>query len=375
MSPSGVRGAVRASSRVVLAACLAGLLAAPVARAATWEIQGAAWGHGVGMSQWGARGYAHHGKGWKGILRHYYRHTKLGGVKGGKVRVLLRAGAGSVDFTDATQACGHNLDEGKTYTAVREGSGIHLRGGDGQDLGGCGDSLYATGGEAIKVVGKGSYRGTLVVVPRDAGGLYAINAVSLEGYVKGVLPNEMPSEWPPDALRAQAVAARSYGLATGVGGPFDQFDDTRSQVYGGLSSETSATNLAVADTAGKVVMYGGKVAVTYFFSTSGGRTENAEFGFTGSEPKPYLKSVKDPFDDASPYHRWTETFSQEEMESKLGTLVNGSLQDIEVTMRGRSPRIVRARIVGSGGSTEVSGPTLQSRLGLRSTWAFFNKTG
>jgi stage II sporulation protein D len=124
-----------------------------------------------------------------------------------------------------------------------------------------------------------------------------------------------------------------------------------------------------------VVKHGGQVATTFYFSTSGGRTENIEFSFVGGDPKPYLKSVKDPFEDASPYHHWKETYSQAEMESQLGDLVKGSLQSIDVTARGHSPRIVSAKVVGSGGTTEVSGPTLQSRLGLRSTWAFFNKTG
>src|SRR5215211_1170347 len=368
----------RRANGVAILACLVALLVpAGIARAElTWKVTGRGWGHGIGMSQWGAFGYAKQGKGWQGILGHYYRHTKLGRANGGDIRVLLESGENSVDFTDATQACGKDLDEQKTYTAVRNGSGVELRSAEGQDLGGCGDSLQAVGGEAIKVIDKGSYRGTLVVVPRGDGGLYVINAVPLEGYVKGVVPNEMPSDWPADALRAQAVAARSYGLATEVSGaPFDQFDDTRSQVYGGLGSETAATNDAAEATAGRVVKYGGKIATTFYFSTSGGRTENIEFSFLGADPKPYLKSVKDPFEDSAPYHRWKETFSQSEMEAKLGSLVDGTLRSIQVTKRGRSPRIVSAKVVGSGGTTQVSGPTLQSRLGLRSTWASFHKSG
>jgi stage II sporulation protein D len=367
-----------ASRATAIGVCTAALmLAAPAGAGAevTWEIEGAGWGHGIGMSQWGAFGYAKHGKGWKGILRHYYRHTKLGRVKGNNIRVLLHAGEQSVDFSGAARACGKGLEQERTYTAVRDGSGVHLRGGDGQDLGSCGDSLNATGGGSVHVLGEGEYRGTLVVAPRDAGGLYAINSVPLEGYIKGVVPNEMPTDWPAEALRAQAVTARSYALATDQGGIFDQYDDTRSQVYGGLSSETPETNHAVEATTGKVVKHGGRVATTFYFSTSGGRTENIEFSFEGSGPKPYLKSVKDPFDHASPYHRWRETLSQSEMEAKLGDLVQGTLQSIDVTRRGRSPRIVSANVVGSAGSTEVSGPTLRTRLDLRSTWAFFSKTG
>jgi len=351
-------------------------LAVPAASAAetTWEIRGRGWGHGIGMSQWGAFGYAKKGSSWKKILRHYYRHTRIGPSGGGEIRVLLESGGDSLEFSEATNACGTALDPGKTYSALRDGDSVRLRGPEGQDLGGCGESLQASGGEAVRLVGEGVYRGSLVFVPRD-GGLYAINPVPLEAYLRGVVPNEMPADWPAQALRAQAVAARSYALATADGGLFDAYDDTRSQVYGGLSSETQATNQAVEATSGKVVKHNGKVATTFFFSTSGGRTESIENSFVGSDPQPYLKSVKDPFDTASPYHRWKETFSQSEIEARLGDLVQGSLQAIQVTRRGRSPRIVSAKVVGSGGTTEASGPTLQARLGLRSTWAFFDKRG
>ncbi len=116
-----------------------------------------------------------------------------------------------------------------------------------------------------------------------------------------------------------------------------------------------------------------QVATTYFFSTSGGRTESVEHGFPGAEPVRYLKSVKDPYDGASPYHTWTVRFSQNEIESELSGLFSGRLRRIKVLKRGDSPRIVRARVVGSQGSSTVSGPTLQAHLDLRSTWARFLK--
>ena len=363
----------RARIAVLIAVTLT--LAVPAASgAATWEVKGRGWGHGIGMSQWGAFGYAKKGRSWEKIVRHYYRNTQIGSTGGGEVRVLLESGGDSFDFTEATRACGVDIDASKTYSAVRDGGVVRLHGPDGQDLAGCGDSLQATGGEAVRLAGKGAYRGSLLIVPRDTGGLYAINSVPLEDYLRGVVPNEMPADWPEEALRAQAVAARSYALATADGGGlWDQYDDTRSQVYGGISSEEPSTNRAVEATAGKIVRHNGKVATTFFFSTSGGRTENIENSIVGSDPQPYLKSVKDPFESASPYHRWKVTFSQAEIEAKLGDLVEGSLQRIKVTKRGRSPRIVSATVVGSGGTSEVSGPQLQSRLGLRSTWAFFKK--
>ena len=140
------------------------------------------------------------------------------------------------------------------------------------------------------------------------GSLYAINKVRMEDYVKGVIPNESPSGWPQPALRAQAVAARSYALATRLNGNgYDLYDDTRSQVYGGRSSETARRTSAAQATAGEVIKAGGGTATAYFFSTSGGQTENSEFVF--SEPRSYLKSVEDPYDRRSPVHSWRERFS------------------------------------------------------------------
>jgi stage II sporulation protein D len=186
----------------------------------------------------------------------------------------------------------------------------------------------------------------------------------------------MPSSWPIEALKAQAVAARSYALAGAVdGNGFDLYDDTRSQVYEGIAGETPATNRAVRTTRKQVVMYGGEVATTYYSASSGGQTENVEFGFPGSEPVPYLKSVHDPFDTASPLHAWRREFTQGQMESRLASHVKGNLQDIRITKTGLSPRIVSASVVGSGGTIKVSGATLQSALGLYSTWMSFNKSG
>jgi stage II sporulation protein D len=121
------------------------------------------------------------------------------------------------------------------------------------------------------------------------------------------------------------------------------------------------------------VRYRRRVATTYYFSTSGGQTESVEFGFPGADPVPYLRSVRDSYDGASPYHRWRVRYSQSEMESRLSDLFAGRLRKINVLKRGDSPRIVRARVVGTRGSSKISGLGLQSRLGLRSTWARFHK--
>lgn len=363
------RPAVLAAALLALAAL--GGAAASEASAATWVVKGRGWGHGVGMSQYGAYGFAEHGASYREILRHYYTGTEIGEARTRRVRVLLAAGVSTIPFTGASRACGEALRPDGDYLFAASAGNVILRNRSGAKLGNCGRSGSATGGGAVTYSGQGAYRGRLVA-RAAAGTLNAINAVGIEGYVKGVVPNEVPASWPKHALRAQAVAARSYALSTGVDGDgFDLYDDVRSQVYGGKSSETAPTNRAAEATAREVVTYRGEVAVTFFSSTSGGMTESVEYGFPGAEPRPYLKAVKDPYDDASPYHTWRVTFSQREIEAKLGDLVHGRLRRIRVLRRGDSPRIVTARVVGSEGSEVAGGPTLRSRLGLRSTWARF----
>jgi stage II sporulation protein D len=200
----------------------------------------------------------------------------------------------------------------------------------------------------------------------------AINALPLDDYIQGVVPGEVPSTWPTAALEAQSVVARSYSLVTDAGGSvFDQYADTRSQMYYGMSRETDRTNAAVAATNNQVVKYGDKVAVTYYFSTSGGKTENIENVYIGSAPVPYLKSVDDPYDNSSPRHRWRFEYSRAQLDRKLGGWVKGKLRSVKVMQRGVSPRIVRAQIVGTRGTTEVTGSQLRFKLGLYDTWAYF----
>ena len=358
----------------------AGLLLLAVAPGAAeakvkFKITGKGYGHGVGMSQWGAYGMARDGIGHKRILRHYYRSTKIGKASGKQVSVLLSVRSDSVKFSNARRACGRSLKRGRTYRAELVGGGrrVRLERAGGRKIKSCGKKLGARPAGKIEIAGDGVYRGKLVA-RADSGSLNVINRLQLDAYVKGVVPNEVPSSWPGAALRAQAVAARSYALATGVDGAgFDFYDDTRSQVYGGAGSEQRSTNRAVRRSSEQVVTYRGKVIPTFFFSSSGGRTENVEFGFSGGSPKPYLKSVKDPYDKASPYHRWKLTLSRKRMERKLGGLVEGKLRRIKITRTGVSPRIVKAKVIGTGGKRTASGEDLRFRLGLRSTWAKFER--
>lgn len=337
-------------------------------------VTGHGFGHGVGLSQWGAYGFAKQGRAYREIATHYFKGTKVGTTRGSRaVRVLLGTRDGSVAFTRGKRACGTDLKPSRTYVASRRGGNVRLQTAGGRKLSGCGAKLVAKGAGPISIDGEGRFRGDLVAQV-DGGVLYVVNQLGLDDYIQGVLPNEMPASWPLDALRAQALAARSYALATEAGGGiFDQYDDTRSQVYGGLGSETPETNRAVRKSRLQVLRYQGDVIPAYFSSSSGGRTENVEFGFPGATPQPYLKSVRDPFNDASPDHDWRERISRGRMESLLSGLFSGRLKEIRVLKTGVTPRIVAARVVGSRGSSKISGPDLRARLGLRSTWAKFKQ--
>jgi stage II sporulation protein D len=381
---SAPRGTPRARPRLrasLVAAAVASLalLVPSAASAKKWVVKGAGFGHGTGMSQYGAKGFAARGTPYSSILGHYYTGTTLGTAPSQTVRVLLRPHLPSARFRGAGSACGVGLKPGKTYVAKRKGAGVVLRTKKGIRVAKCSGLLSATGAPTVELIGKGAYRGALEVRPSSVPGrLNAINAVEIEDYLKGVVPKESPASWPIEALKAQAVAARSYAIATPVkGNGFDQYDDTRSQLYAGVSAEATRTNQAVDATRSQVVLYNGKVAQTFFFSTSGGHTENNELsslGFGGT-PIPYLRGVPDPYEAEAraPYYRWKRKFSLGRMNSLLGSLVRGKLKKVVVTQRGASPRIVRANLIGSRGTTTVTGPQLRDELGLPDTWATFKK--
>ena len=352
---------------------------APADAAKRLVVRGGGFGHGVGLSQYGAMGFAKNGKTHREILGHYYTGTQLGRLDSQPtVRVLLQSGRPSVTFTGAVQAGDRKLKPTSRYRATPFGGRVAIRSASGRKLRTVDAPLRIVGasGAPVQLVGgshSGAYRGAFEVRPGALGGLDVVNAVGLEDYVRGVVALESPSSWPAEALKSQAVAARTYAITTNKpGNGFDHYPDTRSQVYGGVAAERTTTDAAVAATAHEVVTYEGKPVVTYFFSTSGGRTENVEFGFPGGEPKPWLKSVEDPHDDVSPRHRWGPyRYTMTQAARKLRGLVKGKLKDIRIVQRGVSPRIVRAEIVGTRGVTPITGPQLRTRFGLFDTWATF----
>ncbi len=366
--------------RAAIPACLLALLAtlavAPTAPAAvSWIVKGRGFGHGVGMSQYGAYGFAKHGKGHRFILRHYYRGTSLGKLgRPQVVRVLVDISGDDVGFSGASSACGRRTDPNRAYAAHRVGASVRLRGAGGRQLANCGPGLRAAGGGTIGIGGT-TYRGALEVIPTssNAGSLNAINAVPLDQYVKGVIPNESPASWPMAALRAQAIAARSYALTGMVdGNGFDLYEDTRSQVYDGIASETTRTNRAADETRAEVVRYGGEIAQTFFSACSGGHTESVQNVFFGPAV-PYLIGVPDPYDYYCPLHTWTLRFSGAKISAKLGGYLAGKLKRIVVTKRGASPRIVQAKLYGTAGVTSIRGDQLAAALGGYDRWMHFVK--
>jgi stage II sporulation protein D len=327
----------------------------------------------VGLSAYGAYGYALHGKGYKFILGHYYPGTSLGTVEGAHiVRVLLESASGDVTFTEATGACGVKLEPTRSYEAHRFGGGVVLRTSGGKPLKRCGGTLRAAGGAGTIGIGGARYRGALEVVPAGSSELNVVNALSLEAYVMGVIPNESPPSWPMAELKAQAIISRSFALTGTVEGDgYDLYSDTRSQVYKGLESEYTTSDEAAEQTKGQVLMYEGQVAETLFSACSGGKTESIENVFGGSIP--YLVGVPDPYDDLCPLHDWTLKFSGPEISSKLSGLLDGRLKKVVITKTGYSPRIIEAKLIGTGGVTTATGEQLEIALGGYSTWMTFQK--
>ena len=323
---------------------------------------GHGWGHGLGLSQWGAYGYAKHGWTYDRILAHYYTGTELGTATIGALRVLVSSGKVATLSSTApwtvTDAAG-----AKTALALgplKLGAAMRVPAAAAPPE----PPLTFTSKQPLSVNGK-AYRGKLVASV-DGKTISVVDTVGLEQYLKGVVPAEMPSNWAPEALKAQAVAARSYALANlAKGRPFDLYGDTRSQVYGGVAAETTGSNAAVDATKGEIVLYRGKVADTLFFSTSGGRTASA-LESTGIAV-PYLVPVADPYDTLSPYHDWGPVLYDAAAVAKTLKL-SGPVADVAVT-NGPSGRVKSVLLTTADDATvTISGNQARNALGLRSTW-------
>jgi stage II sporulation protein D len=356
--------------RLLISLVLAAALVPPAAALAgpVFVFRGHGWGHAVGMAQYGAYGFAQNGWTYDQILAHYYPGTELGPAPTSAIRVLLASGRRSLEIgSDAL----FRVRDAQGLSATLPAGSVQL----GTDLTLAIDGELKTLAPPVRFLPAGKplelgrpYRGSIVVTLVN-GKLQVVNRVGLEKYLYGVVPGEMPSDWHPEALEVQAVAARSYALASRkTGGSFDVYADTRSQVYGGIEAERASTNAAVDATRGQVVLYGGKVAWTYFSSSSGGKTAAIEDVWPDAERHPYLVSVDDPYDTISPYHDWGPvTFTAEELAAKLGSRVPAGLTELQVSLNA-SGRVGTVTAIGAGGQTEISGWDMRMLLGLRSTW-------
>jgi stage II sporulation protein D len=332
-------------------------------------VSGHGWGHGVGLSQYGAYGYAQHGWSYDRIVQHYFPGTTLGAAPVAKVRVLIGDGLSSVTVS-SKQPFAVRDGSGKSYTlpagAYTFGPGFKLQVDPAAPTKALTAPLVFSPGVSALALGRRAYRGSFQVA-KQGRKLQVVNVVGLDRYLWGVVPSEMPRTWSAEALKAQAVAARSYALAQiRGGGSFDLYDDTRSQVYGGIGAESPATTDAVNATAGKVALYRGRVADTMFFSTSGGRTASVQDVFPNATPVPYLVSVPDPYDSISPYHSWGPLrYAARTLVRKLH--VPGRLLDVQATAA-PSGRVRSVLAKGTEGDVSVAGADVRKALGLRSTW-------
>jgi stage II sporulation protein D len=361
---------------------LGGAVLAAAPAQADVQIDGHGWGHGIGLAQYGAYGYARdEARDFRWIVEHYFPGTTLGPSPAKRIRVRLKEG-GALRLCSAARvrdARGRlvRISELRTYVFEPwEADGVMLtdttthrrRARLRAPLRIAGGESTCLRGKAENGRGNGTYRGAMVIL-RTGSRLLAINDVTLRAYLYGVVPAEVPASWPAEALKAQAVAARGYAVrALKPVAPFDVLADTRSQVYGGADAEAIATTAAVDATEPLVAMYAGQVAATYFSSSSGGSTAAIEEVFTASPPVDYLKSVEDPYDTLSPYHDWSVTLTDEQAQKKLAEVLDGDLAGIEVSAFTPSGRAATVRVTGTEGEREVSAGTIRSLLGLRSTW-------
>jgi len=351
---------------------------------ATVTFSGSGWGHGVGLSQYGARNRANAGQSHRQILQAYYPGTRWGRA-GGVVRVRLDADTSKdvqvlampgLRLQRVGKAAKRRLPakvHGKQVQRWRivpsgDGSRVQWRAKGSwrtwKQLRGDTQFTARTPITLVTPAGRSAYRGALRSTHRDT-----VNVVPLESYLRGLVPNEVPAEWPAQAVRAQAVAARTYAAyerRDHKGDYYDTCDTDACQVYSGYDGEHALSNAAVRATARKVLTYGGGLAFTQFSASNGGYSVA---GRVHGEPVPYLPAQADPFDTGVPDDPWTVTVPASDITRNWADV--GDLVSIEVLERdGRGPdggRVTELRVTGTGAVHDVSGDTFRSWLGLRST--------
>ena len=395
----------RIRSLVLVVAVSAALVPAPAARAdGPITFYGSGWGHGLGLSQWGAYGLAT--KGWSStkILTHFYSGTKVTKSVGhpGDIRIALASAEDALHLTAAAgpvrlsvkKAVGGTLvgkiPDGETWIVRSVDGGYQVHDATGAVVGGktwgsATSDLFATyadhGARVTVPEGGATYnRGTLefnLTACTNGCSLRLILQVPFEEYLLGI--GEVPSSWPAEALRAQAIAARSfalyklrkYGLQPTCN--CDLTDGSNDQVYIGWDKEGGLDGArwvkAVRSTAGSIVTYHGAVALTVFTASDGGHTEdlNVQWGTPLSE-FPYLAGVCDPGDytAANPWTDWSRQFTMGALTSSLVPYTGdiGPVSGFGNITRGVSGRIEDAVVHGADADGSVTGSELRSALSL-----------
>ena len=384
---------------------------------------GKGFGHGVGMSQYGAQGWATGAAGpaltGEQIVAKYYPGTQLTVVDSatnsrGPMRVLLSApsSSGSAScgspymntwlvnarsaggFRVVNEALGNVVvgaaSANVTYQIAASGSGVTVYDQSANPpavkYAGPGPVtlLPADASQPITVQEKGEFfRGKLQFKNDGGGNLRVVNFVSYDDYVKGVIPKEMPSGWHPEAYKAQALAARSYGFTSYTPArDYDVRDDQSDQCYGGATVETTASITAVDATLGKVITSNGAAIRAYFSSSSGGYTVGVgcwNHGTTCAANDPWLVPVADPADllvqvpVPNKHANWSVTFSSDAIRGAIlsyrgidiGTLLS---TDVSNQAPGNVGHVVSVRFAGTNSSVDVPADAfLRTYLGLKST--------
>ena len=362
----------------------------PVPASGTFTLHGHGYGHGHGMSQYGAYGAARQGLDYRRIMRFYYPGTQWGTARGW-VRVLVTAdttsdvvvspahglrvrdrGTGALyhlPVIDGVRRWRLNVDGTRTVIGYLTGRWHRYRPGGRKAL--AGDGQFRADGPLTLWTPYGSrtYRGALRAASPAPGSSSrdTVNVLGLDTYLQGVIASEMPASWSREAVKAQAVAARTYAAwsrAQNAGRYWQICDTSACQVYGGAGTEDARSNAAVAATDHQVLTYGGSPAFTQFSSSSG--------GWTSAGSRPYLVAKADPYDDfaGNPLHDWTLRLSASRIAGAYPSI--GRLKRLHVTRRdGHGQwrgRVVTVVLDGTEHDVSLSGDAFRSRFGLRSSW-------
>jgi len=244
------------------------------------------------------------------------------------------------------------LVKGSSLTAVKDGSNVSVSvsGETKTSVKGFNVEELADGSTSLTRVSNGvTYRGSFFLKPNGSQ-IEVINILDMEDYLKGVVPSEMPASWHKEALKAQAISARSYAANMIM-----LTSTASSQVYRGYSGEDARTNAAIEETRGLLVKHNGKPIQTFFFSTSGGKTANVSDVWNSNQTYfPYLVAVDDPY-ESSPYSNWTETFSAATILNSFKMPADAQILDMKVSKTGANGEVRGITLKTTKGDKTING--------------------